>query len=473
MYCAICNQLSDNAVCYEYSCILQFDCSYQTGDKVVYEYIQKKRGEKEVLFILTTMKKGITQYGINDLFIKQTENNEDLSYPLLENFSNVKNNIVDFDTIKRMVTEVSTTRGSFEDIDDRIINHIHKETYGIIKFALKKANMSIIFDKHTSEAVQIPGVYKLNNESLEQEKEFKNSTYLYHGSASHNWFSIIYNGLQIFSGTKRMTNGKAHGDGIYLSNDISMSSQYSGESSIFSSSATKKYKSDFILGVFEVNNAKKYMKTTNIFVVDNKKDIKLKYIVNMSNIPAEDVRSLSTYLTDSKKKIETSVKSYISTMKNKRLLMEYSRIQKKQSEVSVEKLDYKVLETEDLTTWTVKLLNVDSDSKLFADMKAMEVDAVYLSVKFTERYPIIPPTIRVIKPGFVPLTGHVTAGGAICFELLTNQGWSPAINMDNLFINIKAIISEDGRIQKKIDNTYTEANSKAGRDRFMKAHNWS
>lgn len=476
MNCLICGKVSETKVCYEANCILLSDCSYQTGDTVIYDFIEKKKCVKEILFILTTIKKGLDKYDISELFIKQTEDNEDLSYPQIELFSGVNRKSFQLDTIVRLISEHNTVElefnsNSYKGIDEKIISSVDKQVYGLLKFVIKRANMSLTFDDYTSKTVRIPGVYKLENESLYQEEEFKNSTYLYHGSNFHNWFSIIYNGLQIFSGTKKMTNGNSYGNGIYLSNDINMSAGYSGER--FLPSSYKMSRPDFVMGVFEVNNASKYSKTPNIFVVNNKKDIRLKYIINMCNIPPEDIKSFSLYLTNSKKSVETNVKKYISTMKNKRLLMEYSRIQKKQTEVDCIALDYEVLETEDLTTWTVKLLNIDSDSKLFTDMQAMEVDAIYLSVKFTERYPIVPPTIRVIKPGFVPLTGHVTAGGAICFELLTNQGWSPAINMDNLFINIKAIISEDGRIQKKVDPTYTEANSKAGRERFMKAHNWS
>lgn len=37
--------------------------------------------------------------------------------------------------------------------------------------------------------------------------------------------------------------------------------------------------------------------------------------------------------------------------------------------------------------------------------------------------------------------GHVTIGGAICMELLTNNGWNPTMTLEAVLVSIKAAIS--------------------------------
>ena len=48
---------------------------------------------------------------------------------------------------------------------------------------------------------------------------------------------------------------------------------------------------------------------------------------------------------------------------------------------------------------------------------------ILLSVRFPSSFPTAPPYVRVIRPRFVFRTGHVTIGGSICTEMLTNQGY--------------------------------------------------
>ena len=71
------------------------------------------------------------------------------------------------------------------------------------------------------------------------------------------------------------------------------------------------------------------------------------------------------------------------------------------------------------------------------------------------------------------MTGHVTDGGSICYELLTAHGWSPAITMESLLISIKAIISEDGRLEGRNGHSrYNKKNAEDSHKRVLKAHGW-
>ncbi len=459
--CLICGDSVD-IVCYNNTCIQTLNSMFVEEDTTICNYLYSKKRDEEFMFILKLIKKSLEKYNIVETF--NITNSEDI--PNLDIISNASSDSINLTNIKKLISnsniydisdDIVSKSDKFEDIEKLFYSELGSDNYGLIKFVLKKSEMSINYDKEVSEYVNIRGVYKvdmIDNTSKED------TIYLYHGSLMSNWFSIIHNGLQIFSNTKRMKNGSAYGSGIYLSNLTSMSRGYSinyGEGD----------KNDCVMGVFEVENYKKYIKTANIYVVNNVNDIKLKYIFNLSNISEKCISEIGLYFTKSKKKIESSVNNYLGKMKNKRLLMEYGKIMKNNNN-----REFTVDETENLEKWTVKLINIDEGSNLSKDMKKLDIDCIELEVKF-EAYPIKPPVVRIIKPSFVPMTGHITQGGAICFELLTNQGWTPAILMENLLIHIKAIISEDGRLNAKYNSEYTENNASAGRNRFMKAHNWS
>lgn len=57
------------------------------------------------------------------------------------------------------------------------------------------------------------------------------------------------------------------------------------------------------------------------------------------------------------------------------------------------------------------------------DIKKLKVsedmDHILLHIVFDDKFPYTPPFVRVVKP--VISGGYVTAGGAICMELLTPQ----------------------------------------------------
>ncbi|VEL19819.1 unnamed protein product [Protopolystoma xenopodis] len=55
-----------------------------------------------------------------------------------------------------------------------------------------------------------------------------------------------------------------------------------------------------------------------------------------------------------------------------------------------------------------------------------------------ENYPFEPPFVRIIYP--VIENGYVLAGGAICMELLTKQGWSSAYDIESVIMQIAATL---------------------------------
>ncbi|KXJ96618.1 ubiquitin-conjugating enzyme/RWD-like protein [Microdochium bolleyi] len=69
-------------------------------------------------------------------------------------------------------------------------------------------------------------------------------------------------------------------------------------------------------------------------------------------------------------------------------------------------------------------------------------------MRFGRNYPHSPPFVRVVRPRFLPFMngggGHITAGGAMCMELLTNTGWSPVSSLESVLLQVRlAICSMD------------------------------
>lgn len=95
--------------------------------------------------------------------------------------------------------------------------------------------------------------------------------------------------------------------------------------------------------------------------------------------------------------------------------------------------------------WIVELHTFDPSIPLFQDLKNANLASVVLEVRFPSQFPMDPPFVRVIRPRFLEFAhgggGHVTAGGAICMELLTNSGWSAVTTMESLLLQVRLAIS--------------------------------
>lgn len=94
-----------------------------------------------------------------------------------------------------------------------------------------------------------------------------------------------------------------------------------------------------------------------------------------------------------------------------------------------------------LFQWIVELHSFDRELPLARDMRQAGVRSVVLEVRFPRAFPFDPPFVRVVRPRFLPFAhgggGHVTAGGALCMELLTGSGWSPANSMESVLLQVR------------------------------------
>lgn len=65
-------------------------------------------------------------------------------------------------------------------------------------------------------------------------------------------------------------------------------------------------------------------------------------------------------------------------------------------------------------------------------------DHFLFHVVFDDKFPYTPPFVRLVRP--VVKGGYILAGGAICMELLTPQGWSSAYTMEAVVLQIGATL---------------------------------
>lgn len=139
---------------------------------------------------------------------------------------------------------------------------------------------------------------------------------------------------------------------------------------------------------------------------------------------------------------------------------------------------------ENVYQWIVELHSFNADLPLAKDMKTAGITSVVLEIRFGKDYPHSPPFVRVIRPRFLPFMsgggGHVTAGGAMCMELLTNSGWSAVNSIESVLLQVRmAIMNLDpkpARLQNcgkyKNQHDYGTGEAVEAYIRACKAHGW-
>ncbi|DAA74358.1 TPA_exp: putative Ubiquitin conjugating enzyme [Trichophyton benhamiae CBS 112371] len=136
--------------------------------------------------------------------------------------------------------------------------------------------------------------------------------------------------------------------------------------------------------------------------------------------------------------------------------------------------------------WIVELHSFDPSLPLSKDMAKAGIKSVVLEVRFPQQYPMSPPFVRVIRPRFLGFQqgggGHVTAGGALCMELLTNSGWSAVSSIESVLLQVRLAISstdpqparlvpgQDARKGRVLE--YGVAEAVEAFVRACKAHGW-
>ncbi|XP_050396863.1 ubiquitin-conjugating enzyme E2 Q1 [Patella vulgata] len=136
---------------------------------------------------------------------------------------------------------------------------------------------------------------------------------------------------------------------------------------------------------------------------------------------------------------------------------------------------------DNLFVWDVKLTDIPEDTVLGKDLKAYSEKykreaVVNMEMQFPKDYPFSPPFIRVLRPKFQFLTGHVTIGGSVCLQMLTKSGWSPSNDIELILIQVRTEILSDknARLDKSKENQeYTLDEAKQAFNRMVTRYGWN
>ncbi|KAJ3560459.1 hypothetical protein NP233_g10827 [Leucocoprinus birnbaumii] len=100
---------------------------------------------------------------------------------------------------------------------------------------------------------------------------------------------------------------------------------------------------------------------------------------------------------------------------------------------------------DNLFQWIIEMHSFDPDIPIAKDLQAKKINSIVFEIRFPATFPISPPFFRILRPRFLPFIqgggGHVTAGGSICMDLLTADGWSPSYSIPAVLMQIKLAIS--------------------------------
>ena len=134
--------------------------------------------------------------------------------------------------------------------------------------------------------------------------------------------------------------------------------------------------------------------------------------------------------------------------------------------------------------WIVELHSFEPELPLAKDMKSAGAASIVMEVRFGKDFPFSPPFLRVIRPRFLPFTlgggGHVTAGGAMCMELLTNSGWSSVSSMEGVLLQVRLALSNleprparlEGKGNRQSQQDYGTGEAMAAYIRACNTHGW-
>lgn len=218
------------------------------------------------------------------------------------------------------------------------------------------------------------------NYSYEIESKFKKEYFLFHGSPMHSWYPIVKNGLKVMSGTEFQANGAAYGNGIYLSDQFSMSLGYSSRhhnNIYFNINGDKKNNNNkCIVGVFEIaGGIEQHRKTPGIFVVGDDKIMLLRYLVVIKGeLQPSHYQELSDYFIKYLGSINKSNEKKSINIKNKRLNAEMKLLNSNDKVFDVEMIG-------ETTNWKI-ILNEIKGKK------------IVLNIYFND-YPKLPPKISL------------------------------------------------------------------------------
>ncbi|KAF2642519.1 ubiquitin-conjugating enzyme E2 Q2 [Massarina eburnea CBS 473.64] len=139
--------------------------------------------------------------------------------------------------------------------------------------------------------------------------------------------------------------------------------------------------------------------------------------------------------------------TWASLQATKRLMRDFQDIIKVQNSQPLHELGWHIDEDkiDNMYQWIVELHSFDPKLPLAQDMKKKDYKSIVMELRFGKDYPMSPPFVRVIRPRFLGFRqgggGHVTVGGAMCMQLLTNDGWSAVSSIESVLLQVRVAIT--------------------------------
>jgi hypothetical protein len=306
--------------------------------------------------------------------------------PIIENISNLVElkKLIQFEIANLSIVNISNCSNDIE-----LNKNIGSNAYAIISNAISDNYFSLstierfqteILGTQRLERVGEENVFNSKNVkfiglnySYEIESKFKKEYFLFHGTPMYSWYPIVKNGLKVMSGTEFMANGAAYGNGIYLSNQFSMSLGYSSRptnNSYDQNNKSKKTRS--IVGVFEIlEGIEKHKKCENIYVISDDKIMLLRYLIVVEkNLDSRQNLELSDYFIKYLGSINKINEKKSINIKNKRFNAEMKLLNNNDKVSNVEII-------EEISNWKIELNEIKGNK-------------IKLNIYFSD-YPKLPP----------------------------------------------------------------------------------
>jgi ubiquitin-conjugating enzyme E2 Q len=173
---------------------------------------------------------------------------------------------------------------------------------------------------------------------------------------------------------------------------------------------------------------------------------------------------------------------WASTIATKCLMRDFKNLVETQNRWPLHELGWHIDEdrVENMYQWIVELHSFDPALPLAKDMEKRGIKSVVLELRFGKDYPMSPPFVRVIRPRFLSFAdgggGNVTAGGAMCMELLTNDGWSAVSSIDSVLLQVRVAITSPDRPARLCGGIRADYGVGEAVDAYMRAcasHGWT
>ena len=175
--------------------------------------------------------------------------------------------------------------------------------------------------------------------------------------------------------------------------------------------------------------------------------------------------------------------SYATNIGMKQIAFQLKHLQSIQSKTPLRELGWYINfdKIENMYHWIVELHSFDPKLPLANDMREQDITSVVLEIRFGRDFPMSPPFVRVVRPQFLTYTrgggGHVTAGGAMCLELLTNTGWSPVSSLESVLMTVRMALTDEQRparlVDRHLQRDYGIGEALEAYERAARSHGWT